>query len=273
MSDTLPMSRSTVLPRVVVTRPMVEARDWVARLQAQGLEAAALPLIEIHPAADPRPVQAAWQRLGDYAAVMFVSSNAVAHFFEQKPDLAGMVRSLFAIETRAWSIGPGTSRALVGAGLSPQQIDAPADDAPQFDSEALWARVAAQVRPGQRVLIVRGSDASGQGAGRDWLAERLAGAGVQVDRLAAYRRLSPVLAPEQRALALGAAVDGSVWLFSSSEAIANLQAQLPAQDWGRARAVATHPRIAAAARRAGFGVVCESRPALDAVVASIKSLQ
>ncbi|MGE3348297.1 MAG: uroporphyrinogen-III synthase, partial [Ramlibacter sp.] len=39
----------------------------------------------------------------------------------------------------------------------------------------------------------------------------------------------------------------------------------------RARAVATHPRIAQAAREAGFGVVCESRPALADVVASIES--
>ncbi|HPL79671.1 MAG TPA: uroporphyrinogen-III synthase, partial [Burkholderiaceae bacterium] len=35
--------------------------------------------------------------------------------------------------------------------------------------------------------------------------------------------------------------------------------------------VATHPRIAASARRAGFGVVCESRPTLEAVMSSIKS--
>jgi uroporphyrinogen-III synthase len=64
-----------------------------------------------------------------------------------------------------------------------------------------------------------------------------------------------------------------VWLFSSSEAVANLQSLLPDQSWQQARAVATHPRIAQAARTAGFGVVCESRPILGAVVASIESLQ
>jgi uroporphyrinogen-III synthase len=35
--------------------------------------------------------------------------------------------------------------------------------------------------------------------------------------------------------------------------------------------VATHPRIAQAARDAGFGAVLEARPTLDDVVASIES--
>ena len=70
-----------------------------------------------------------------------------------------------------------------------------------------------------------------------------------------------------------ASADGSVWLFSSSEAIANLAAWLPGQDWQRARAVATHLRIAANARKLGFGVVCESRPVLASVVASIESMK
>ena len=271
MPDSLPTPCPGRPPRVVVTRPAPEALQWLAGLQAGGVEALALPLIEIVPAADPQAVHAAWQRLGDYIAVMFVSPNAVAHFFEQKIAGASTRWAQGLIPTRAWSPGPGTSGALLRAGLAPTQIDAPADDAPQFDSEALWARVASQPRPGQRVLIVRGSDGAGQGAGRDWLAERLASAGVQVDRLAAYRRRVPRLAPDQLALARRAANDGSVWLFSSSEAITNLVAQLPAQDWGAARAVATHPRIAATARNAGFGVVCESRPALDTVMASIKS--
>jgi len=62
-----------------------------------------------------------------------------------------------------------------------------------------------------------------------------------------------------------------VWLFSSSEAIANLQLLAPGQSWQQARAVATHPRIAQAARAAGFGVVWESRASLDDVLASIES--
>ena len=76
------------------------------------------------------------------------------------------------------------------------------------------------------------------------------------------------------ALALGrSGATGVAWLFSSSQAVAHLTELLPAQDWRSARAVATHPRIAQAARSAGFGVVCESRPSLDAVAAALESFR
>ena len=231
----------------------------------------ALPLIEITAAIDVRPVHQAWRALSRYAAVMFVSANAVRFFFQQKPDDPGVGWPFPAIGTIAWATGPGTCRALQRAGLAPDRIVAPPPDAAQFDSEALWASVRADVRPGQRVLIVRGSDASGQGAGRDWLGDQLEGAGVAVERVLAYRRVAPAWGPSQRARARAAASDASWWLFSSSEAIDNLQRCLPDEAWGGARALATHPRIAARARAAGFGVVCESRPALAELMASIKS--
>ena len=63
-----------------------------------------------------------------------------------------------------------------------------------------------------------------------------------------------------------------VWLFSSSEAIANLERAAGAARWDAARALATHPRIAARAKRLGFGVVVEAAPGLDAVIACIQSI-
>jgi uroporphyrinogen-III synthase len=107
--------------------------------------------------------------------------------------------------------------------------------------------VAPQVRAGLRVLIVRGG-AAGYLAGRDWLARRLQQAGAQVDQVLAYRRAAPVLAPTARARALAAAADGTLWLFSSSEAIANLRQCLPAADW---RARARWPRTRASRRPRG----------------------
>jgi uroporphyrinogen-III synthase len=156
------------------------------------------------------------------------------------------------------------------------RIDAPSAAAGQFDSEALWELVGAWVVPGYQVLIVRGAgsvNGSGDGAGRDWFARQVQSRGGSVEFVVAYQRSSPAWAPAEREVARRAATDGSVWLFSSSEAIANLKALMPDQSWQQARAVATHPRIAQAAREAGFGVVCESRPLLGDVVASIESLQ
>lgn len=247
----------------IVTRPEQDALRWVHKLTAQGVPATALPLISIAPAANPQPVQQAWRHLADYQAAMFVSGNAVRHFFALQGLLApGPIR--------AWATGPGTVAALHTAGVADAQIDAPDAAAGQFDSEALWRIVAPSVQAGSRVLIVRGSDHTGSSAGRSWLAEQLAAAGAQVDTVVAYERRLPVFSASQTVQAQQACSDGSIWLFSSSEAIAHLRTLLPGQDFSRARALATHPRIAQAAQDAGFGVVCESRPTLADIVASIE---
>jgi uroporphyrinogen-III synthase len=270
-------------PRVIVTRPAREAAHWVALLGARGVNAVALPLIAIGPCTDAAARQAlarAQHDLAQYRALMFVSGNAVTHFFELKPnwppELTGQAPA--AINTRAWAPGPGTVRALEQAGVPRSAIDGPAPDAPQFDSESLWAQVAPQIRPGDRVLIVRGRSATAQGAheseqgtGRDWLARQIEAAGGQVDFVVAYQRGAPHWSAAEVALAQQAAHDGSLWLLSSSEAVTHLADALPGQHWGAAQALVTHPRIADAARAAGFGTVRECRPALEDVVASIES--
>lgn len=259
--------------RVIVTRPQREAQRWVLDLSAHGFDAVALPLIKVGPVDDPADLLQAWRHLTDYVGVMFVSGNAVEHFFASKPPLVHEFSAYAAIKTRAWATGPGTARALLREGVAPARLDAPALDASQFDSEALWQVVGAQVRPGDRVLIVRGGDAAGasgagQGSGREWFASRVTQAGAQAEFVVAYQRGRPDFGTPERELAHQAASDGSVWLFSSTEAVANLCAALPGQSWASARALATHPRIAAAAQKAGFGVVCESRPTLSDVMAS-----
>jgi len=272
------------MPRLIVTRPLREAQQWARDLADQGLEALALPLITIGPPgeAEVESLRQARLNLADYAAVMFVSANAADYFFISNRPLAPVFTAQAAIKTRAWGVGPGTARALLRAGVEPECLDVPSLASAQFDSEALWQLVGNQITPGQRVLIVRGSDASGAiaseagagsgtgaGAGRDWLAERVRQAGGAVDFVVAYQRSAPKFDPIEEAAARQAAVDGSVWLFSSSEAIANLLASLPGQSWSVARALATHPRIALAAREAGFGRVDQSRPTLADVVKSV----
>ena len=260
--------------RVIVTRPEREAGQWVQRLGRHGVDAVALPLIAIAPAGDSEPLRDAWRRLMDLTALMFVSGNAVDHFFSQKVAAGGCTEWLHPIvKTRAWAAGPATRDALAAAGVDPALIDAPAVDASQFDSEALWHRVGDQVQPGDRVLIVRGGDSAGNVAGRNWLALQLEAAGAQVEAVVAYVRQVPGWDARQLTRAREAADDGSVWLFSSSEAIGNLARLLPGQGWGRARALATHPRIAQAARTAGFGVVCESLPSVDAIGAALESIR
>ena len=286
------MTTARAAAHVVVTRPARDAQRWVQQLQLGGFSAEALPLIEIAPADDPAQVQAltqAWQGLNDYAACLFVSGNAVAHFFKGKEAPAQQLWAQAAINSiagqnlrpRFMAPGPGTVAALRAVGVPAGQIDAPAADAEQFDSEALWASVGQRDWRGSRVLIVRGASAvseassAASSAGRDWIAQQWQAAGAQVDFVGVYQRRAPTLTDAQAERARAAGADGSVWLFSSSEAVANL-AHMPAlagTDWSGARAVATHPRIVDAVRAAGWGVVVASRPALQDISATLRSIE
>ena len=252
--------------RVVVTRPGPEAERWSQALRERGHQVLQLPLLQIAPVPDPGAAARAGEQLAQYAAAMFVSANAVRHF-------RAVATQPWPATTRAWATGPGTARALREAGVPDALLDTPPGDAAQFESETLWQQVQAQARAGTRVLVVRGADGSGQAAGRPWLAERLQAAGVQVDTVAVYLRQPPAWSEAQRAMARAAAADGAIWLLSSSEAVAHLRAQLPDTGWSRARAIATHERMAQAARDAGFGVVWLSRPDLGSVAAALESIQ
>ena len=204
---------------------------------------------------------------------MFVSAQAVRHFFAHRPPALNADAG-----PRCWATGPGTQRALLEAGVPADWIDAPDGTAAQFDSEALWQRVGASVHTHAPVLIVRGADATQattasepQGQGRDWLGQQLQARGVSVQWLAAYERRCPNWGEDQCRAARVAAHDGSVWLWSSSQALQHLQRLLPDTDWSGARAVATHARIGQTATRLGFGQVRCTRPLLGEVLASLES--
>lgn len=243
---------------LIVTRPAAQAAAWVQQLQALGHDAQALPLIEIGAVADPAPVREAWRGLHGQDLVMFVSANAVAHFFALAPAGLAWPQGL-----RAACTGPGTAAALRVAGVPPACVVEPPADAGNFDSEALWSLLAPQDWAGRQVLVVRGED------GRDWLADTLRGRGAAIDFVTAYRRCAPRPdAAGQALLAQALAAPAShLWLFSSSQAVGHLRALSPLADWSRSLALATHPRIAQAARDTGFRQVLLSAPSVAAVAA------
>ncbi len=258
--------------RVVVTRPAEDAARWVEALVRHGLQAQALPLITLAPLEDTTPLRQAWARVQEFQALMFVSAAAVSHFFDQRPP--------DTVLPRLWAPGPGTAQALRQQGLDAARIVQPAADSAQWDSEALWQAAAPTLQSRAPVLIVRGAQdrgdgapADARGAGRDWLAQQLQLAGVAVEHVAAYRRGTPVWTATEQEAARALAAPDALWLFSSSQALDHLQRLLPGQDWQGTAALATHPRIAEAARQAGFGVVWPSRPAISEVVASIESIR
>jgi len=228
--------------RLIVTRPAAQAAPWVQALRARGVDATALPLIGIEPLADGTPVRQAWAALPSVHWVMFVSANAVEHFFALRPNGAAWPAGL-----AAGAPGPGTKAALQAEGLL--LVDEPVPG--RADSEGLWAQVAPRFWRGRRVLVVRGED------GRDWLAEQLREAGAEVCFVAAYRRAPPMLDADAAALLASAAAapQRHAFAFGSSEAVTRLRELAPQAEWGTALALAGHPRIAEAARAAGFGQV------------------
>jgi uroporphyrinogen-III synthase len=249
--------------RVIVTRPAAQAAQWVQGLQQHGLVAVALPLIAIEPPSDVAAVTQAWRDLPQQRLVVFVSPNAAEQFFALRPPGAAWPDGV-----EAASLGPGTTQTLRRLGVPAPSIVEPPADAAQFDSEALWLRLSGRDWSGASVLVVRGD------GGRDWLAQTLRQRGAQVGFVGAYRRCAPRF--EGAALRL---LDDAVakpadhlWFFSSSEAIDHLAHARATGPWSPARALATHPRIAQRARDCGFGVVHESRPTLEAVVACIQSI-
>ncbi|MBC7547221.1 MAG: uroporphyrinogen-III synthase, partial [Polaromonas sp.] len=182
---------------------------------------------------------------------------------------------------RCLAPGPGTVTALQAVGISPAQIDAPPPDAAQFDSQSLWCVIGSRNWQGQRVLVVRGDSVAAESSislaatpGRDWIARQWTEAGATVDFVSVYQRRPPLLTAAQCQRARAASTDRSVWLFSSSEAVGNLvgTAALTGIDWARARAVATHPRIAERVRQAGWTQVEESRPALADIVRAVAAV-
>lgn len=243
--------------RVLVTRPQPQADDWVARLRAQGIDALALPLLGIADLADPAPLAARWLRLHGTdapALLVFVSPNAVARFFAQRPPAARWPAGVLAAAP-----GPGTAAALQQQGVAEAALVQPAADSAQFDAEALWQQLRLRDWRGRSAWIVRGE------GGRDTLAEWLRAAGADVHYVQAYRRGAPEWTDVERAhlAAALAAPAEHLWLLSSSEGVGHLRTLAPQADWAAGAALASHPRIAQAARALGFGRVAEAAPHFD----------
>lgn len=254
--------------RAIVTRPVDSSAVWCERLAARGLDVAAVPLVEIAPAPDPLHLREAWRHLAECSGVVFVSPSAVHAFFALRP-----APLRWPAHTLAAGPGPGTGDALRACGVPDALVIEPAADAPSFDSESLWQALLARLDGvrlrGARWLVVRGE------SGREWLAERLAERGALVDKVAAYRRRAPHLEGEPRAVleAALAAPRTHVWLLSSSEAVKHLAELAGPGGLARARAIGSHPRIAAAASEAGFAEVGVVTPRLEEWVAAILSLR
>lgn len=236
--------------RLLLTRPAEECPALAATLAEHGIYSSSLPLLAIEALAESAEQRATILELDRYCAVVVVSKPAARLGLE----LLDRYWPQPLAEQPWFSVGAATAALLEDYGLS-AYFPAAADD-----SEALLAlpqlqqALAAAHTP--RILILRGE------GGRELLAERLRGQGVQVDYLPLYRRLLPEYPPAALPERVrGERLNGLV--VSSGQGFSHLQ-QLAGAHWpalARLPLFVPSPRVAEQARAAGAEIVVDCRGA------------
>lgn len=158
---------------ITITRPAHQAGKLIKRLEIDGANIIAFPLLEIIPPKYPALVQQQVDRLKDYDTAIFISPNAVerALLFLDKPYLKSL---------KIAAVGKKTALSLQHHGLSvdyfPNKL---------FNSEALLALNEMQQVENKKIAIFRGE------GGRHLLRDTLQQRGAQIEYINVYARQCP----------------------------------------------------------------------------------
>lgn len=231
-----------MVARVVLTRPASRQVALKQALEAAGIEVLALPALEIVAFDNASPLP----KPCEFDVAVFVSRTAWQMYWQalraQDP------RFEWPVSCQLASVGATTAQAIEhDLQQTPERgelsVLTPDADTTQ-DSESLWLKLRQSLRPGARVLMVRGA------AGRDWLAQTMAANGFVTHIYENYRR-EPAQWPASAIATLRQwQAFGSLgtWLFTSAQGLSAIQAQWVKHDLGNKRpqsAVVIHPRLQA----------------------------
>ncbi len=217
--------------RIVVTRPRDQIGPLAEALERLGATVLAIPLVEIAPIEDARPLDAALARLESYRWVVFTSVNGVAGVRER---LGG--KSLPAT-SRVAAVGPATAEAIRTLGVEAAFVP------DRFAAE----EIAAGLGPlqGARILVPQADIASPS------LAVELRSRGALVDAVPAYRTVAIEPSPDELS-ELGRSVDAIV--VASGSAARSLAALPAGALFQGVVIVCIGPKTAQAAREVGLPV-------------------
>jgi len=191
--------------RIMVTRPRVQASNFVELLERQGAEVVLCPTIETVPLESYELLDAALERMATYSWLIFTSVNGVKYFFARLRERKQDIRTLGAVRISA--IGPETARAVESFQL---RVDAIPQE---YRAEAV-VPVLGEVQ-GKKILLPRAAEA------RAILPQALTALGAQVEEIAVYRTVRPrgTNAEKVRTLLTEGKVD--LVTFTSSSTVRN----------------------------------------------------
>ncbi len=239
--------------RVVITRAEHQSEGLAAAFERAGARVELLPLLEVVPPADPRPLERAAAEAVSYDWIVFTSANAVEAFLP----LTGPLRSGLRIA----AVGPATAAALRAFGSEPHLT------ARKAEAEGLAVDLAPRIA-GKRVLLPQAADA------RPALLQELKEAGAEAVAVVAYDKRLPPDAPARAAALFSTTPIG--WVTFTSPRIVRHFVELLGADWerrkGELRAVSIGPVTSAELRRHGIEPAAEAaRPGEGEMVGAVIS--
>jgi len=247
--------------RVLVTRPRGRAEELCRLLEGEGALVVALPVLELLPPEDPRPLRAAAGELPRYAWIAFASPSAVEALLGAAAE-AGSLDALRRAKVAA--VGPKPAARLREAGLDVRAEVAGGGGA------ALAEVLGPQLRPGDEVLLPAADQ------GREELQRGLEARGARVVRVVAYRA-SRSGADEAELASLRSRVPELVVFGSprTAEAFLEMLGEGGRELASRMRRVAIGPTTAAALERMGLpAAAVAERPTPEGLVdAAIRALR
>lgn len=231
---------------VVVTRPVGATAALANRVRRLGGRAVVLPGLALRAPPDVDAVRRTLQSISADTDWIFSSPAAVRFAFRILPTLQ------LAATARVFSVGAGTSRALLRRGFSAQY------PSQRQDSEGLLALDALSAPRDRRIVLI------GAPGGRDVIAPALRERGALVETVSVYERSAPRLT-RRHFEALARASSPLITLVSSGDALTHLVALLPSDLLERLRRetlVVSSARLVEMARARGFAAVGCARSAL-----------
>lgn len=212
---------------VVVTRAREQASGLAQELVQLGADVIQCPTIEISPLPDYAELDAAIDRLSEYAWLIFTSVNGVRWFWKRLEAAGKDSRALGLCRVAA--IGPATAEALEARGIRPDSI--PERYVAEGVVEGLLARGKVD---GVRMLLPRAAKA------REVLPDELRKAGARVDVISAYETIPAAVRKDEVLERMQAGTLDCV-TFGSSSTVENFLSLIPAET------LRAHPEVRLAA--------------------------